>query len=128
MLSLLLDEHISPVVVEQIRAKDPSAQVISIHQWHKGDFLDAKDDTLLEAAWQERKTLITYDQTTIRPLLKEWGETAHPHAGVVFIDEKTIASNDYGGLVQAILSFWQQAQAIDFENGVLFLQVARNKR
>ena len=125
MLSLLLDEHIRPIVAKQIVAKDPTVRVLSIHQWHDGEFLSTDDEIILEAAYRENLTLVTFDQSTIRPVLKVWGEQGQSHGGVIFIDDKSIAQNDYGGLVKAILSLWKQMQDVDFTDGVLFLQPVR---
>jgi glutamate mutase epsilon subunit len=40
---------------------------------------------------------------------------------VIFIDEKSIAGNDYGALVKAILQAWERLKSTDFTDGVLFL-------
>src|SRR5579864_2756333 len=98
MLSLLLDEHISPIIAEQIAMKDATAGIVSLHRWHKGEYLNTDDEIILEAAYQEKLTLVTFDQSTIRPVLKVWGELGRSHGGVIFIDEKSISHNDYGGL------------------------------
>jgi hypothetical protein len=127
MLSLLLDEHIRPVVAEQIVAKEPMARVQSIHHWHGGEFLSTDDEIILEAAFREKLTLVTFDQSAIRPVLKVWGEQGQSHGGVIFIDDKSIAQNDFGGLVKAILSVWRQMQEVDFTDGVLFLQPVRRE-
>ena len=124
MLTLLLDEHIAPIVAEQVAAKDVTARIVSIHRWHGGEFLHTEDDLILEAAHREQVTLVTFDQSTIRPVLKEWGEQGRSHGGVIFIDEKSIAQNDYGGLVKALLAVWRQMHEADFTDVVLFLQSA----
>lgn len=126
MLALLLDEHISPIVAEQIVKQDSSVSVVSIHHWHEGEFLNTDDDTILEAAYREQVTLVTFDQSTIRLILKEWGEQGRSHGGVIFIDEKSIAQNDYGGLVKALRQLWNQMKDTDFTDGVLFLQPVRH--
>src|SRR5678816_3395111 len=86
MLTLLLDEHIAPIVAEQAAAKVATARIISIHRWQDGAFLNTPDEIILEAAYQEKITLVTFDQSTIRPVLKEWGEQGRSHGGVIFID------------------------------------------
>ena len=122
---LLLDEHIAPIIAEQIMAKDDAACIVSIHRWHDGEFLHTADDIILEAAYREQVTLVTFDQSTIRPVLKEWGELGRSHGGVIFIDEKSIAQNDYGGLVKALLGVWRQMRDADFTDRVFFLQPTR---
>jgi len=127
MASFLLDENISPAVAEQVLRKEPTARIVSIRQWRNGEFLSVEDAIILEAAYQESLTLVTFDLSTIRPLLKIWGEEGRSHAGVVFIDDKSIASNDYGALVKAILQAWERLKSTDFTDGVLFLQSTRKQ-
>jgi hypothetical protein len=122
MAAFLLDENLSPVVAEQINRKQPGAQVISIHRWRNGEFLSVEDGLLLEAAFEEALTLVTCDLSTLLPLLKDWGEAGRSHAGVIFVDDKSIPNNDYGRLVEAILQAWERLKTADFTNGVLFLQ------
>jgi hypothetical protein len=124
MLTLLLDEHMSPEIVEQIVAKDETVRIASVHQWHAGEFMHTDDEIILEAAFQEQTTLVTFDQSTIRPVLKDWGEQGRSHGGLIFIDDKTFAQNDYGGLVTALLKLWSQVHEADFTDVVLFLQRA----
>jgi hypothetical protein len=125
MLTLLLDEHMSPIIANQVVAKDDTVRIIGIHRWHEGEYLHTEDELILEAAYREQTTLVTFDQSTIRPVLKEWGEQGRSHGGVIFIDEKSISQNDYGGLVKALLSVWRQMQEADFIDVVLFLQPVR---
>ena len=125
MLTLLLDEQIAPTVAEQIKAKDRTVRIESIHQWHGGEFLNTDDDVILEVAFRESASLVTFDQSTIRPVLREWGEQGRSHGGVIFIDNRTIASNNYGGLVTALLELWNRMQGYDFTDVALFLQPSR---
>lgn len=39
MLSFLLDEHISPIVAEQVKLKRPKIEIISLQNWQEGRFL-----------------------------------------------------------------------------------------
>lgn len=127
MASFLLDENISPVIAEQIRQKEPEARILSIHRWREGEFLSVEDALLLAAAFEDQLTLVTYDLSTIRPLIKEWAEVGRSHAGNIFIDDKSIPNNDYGGLVKAILQAWARLTDADFTNEVLFLQATRQR-
>jgi len=121
MASLLLDENISPIVAEQVLLKQPTARILSIHHWRGGEFLSVEDEIVLRAAFQEKLTLVTCDLSPIQPLLKIWGEEGRAHAGVIFIDDKSIRGNDYGGLVKAILHAWKQLKDADFTDGILFI-------
>jgi hypothetical protein len=122
MLSLLLDEHISPAVAEQARRKSPGLQVIALRDWRDGKFLGSPDATILSEAFADRLTFVTYDQRTIPPLLKSWIEQGVDFGGVVFVDEKTIAPQDFGGLVSALGSLWRVEKHADWKNRVVFLR------
>ena len=56
----------------------------------------------LNEAAKQKLTLVTYDRRTIPPLLKAWAEEGLRHAGVIFVDDKTISPADIGGLVSAL--------------------------
>jgi uncharacterized protein DUF5615 len=122
MLAYLLDENISPVVAEQLAAKNPQMVVHSVHRWRGGEFIGQADGRVLKAATQARLTLVTYDLKTIPPLLSEWAADREAHAGILFVDDASIRSNDFGGLVKALLAHWQRYAAEDLINRVAFLK------
>ena len=122
MLAFLLDEHISHVVMEQVRQKRSDIRIESVLLWRSGD-LRGKDDALvLIAAQEENLTLVTYDQKTIAPLVTQWAMEGRDHAGVIFIDEKSIAQEDVGGKVRALLKLWEQGNSLDWINAVSHLK------
>jgi hypothetical protein len=53
--------------------------------------------------------------------LKNRAADGEAHAGVVLIDDASIRSNDFGGLVIALLAHWQRYGAEDWRNRVGFL-------
>lgn len=123
-LTLLLDEHISPIVAEQIRAKRPLIDVQSIFHWRNGAFKGVPDPAILNALQTEGRVLVTYDTQ----MLAEWsfvftGET--PFAGIIFVDERTIVPNDPVGLVLALISLWDQNYAEDWTDRIDFLRSTR---
>jgi hypothetical protein len=123
-LTLLLDEHITPIVAERIRAKRPEIDVQSIFQWRNGAFKGVPDPAILSALQTEARVLVTYDIQ----MLSEWsfiftGET--PFAGIIFVDERTIAPNDPGGLVLALIALWDQNYTEDWTNRIDFLRSTR---
>ena len=121
MLSLLLDQHISAETAEQIRSKRPEIPIWSLYEWREGLFIGAADPLILRAAAGERLTLVTYDRKTIPPVLIEWGISGISHGSVVFVDNLTIASNDFGRLVRALIYYWDQENASDWTNRIGFL-------
>lgn len=118
MLKLLLDEHISPKVARALRQHVSEIVVWQMNEWERGGFLGQPDAVCLEAAAQQNLTFVTYDCKTIPPLLKVWGAEGRNHAGVILVDEKTIASEDIGGLLRALLELFNEAREWDWTNRV----------
>jgi hypothetical protein len=121
MLSLLLDKQISPEVAEQVRAKRPEIPIQSIYEWRDGAFVGIADVLILQAAAEDSLTLVTYDRKTIPPVLVEWGTSGLSHGGVIFVDNLTIASNDFGRLVRGLIYYWDQEHTSDWTNRIGFL-------
>ena len=121
MLSFLLDQQISPEIAAHIQSKRPEIPIVSLYSWRGGVFVGIADEQILRAAAEDNLTLITYDRKTIAPLLKEWGGSGFSHNGVVFVDNVTIASNDFGRLVRGLIYYWDQEHASDWTNRIGFL-------
>ena len=119
-LSLLLDENISPVVAEQIAQNRPDISILSVSLWREGVFLGMPDATLLTAAQEEGRTLVTYDVQILSDLAF-WFEQEIPFAGLIFVDVNTIANNDFGALVRALIYLWDQEHAANWTNRLLFV-------
>jgi hypothetical protein len=124
VLKLLLDEHISPEVALGLRRRNRSMPVHSMAAWEDGSYLGQSDAACLQAAAEQALTLVTYDRRTIPPLLKAWAEEGRQHAGVVFVDEKTISPADVGGLVWALARLAKEAQSWDWADRVGFLRLS----
>ena len=121
MLRLLLDEHISPAVAEGLRRRRRSPVVICLAEWENGAHLAQTDAVLLDAAAAQHLTLVTYDRRTIPPLLKAWAEEGRDHAGVIFVDDKTIPPPNIGGLVKALAYLSRKTTKWTWTNRVFFL-------
>jgi len=122
MLKLLLNEHISPDVAVGLRRRNLGLGVRSMVEWEGGNFLGQEDSVCLDEASIQGLTLVTYDRRTIPPLLKRWAEEAHSHAGVIFVDEKTISPADIGGLVKALGMLVKETRTWDWTDRVIFLR------
>jgi hypothetical protein len=125
MLKLLLDEHISPEVAKGIHRRIGTLIVHSMVEWEDGNLLGKEDSACLLEAAKQCLTLVTYDRRTIPPLLKLWAEEGRSHGGVIFVDEKTIAPSDIGGLVRALISLRIETGQMDWTNQVYFLRAVR---
>ena len=124
MLALLTDEQISYVVAEQVNAKRPEIAVESLRAWQGGAFEGVADEALLEAAALADRTLVTYDQKTIPPLLVQWGAARRRHGGVIFTDNATIAQSDIGGLVRALIAEWDRTKNWNWADRIGYLRPA----
>ena len=124
MLALLMDAHISPKAAVQLAARYPGGIFHSLRLWRNGALLEEEDAAILEAALQESLTLVTYDQRTIVPMIVDWMNAGKSHAGVVFVDERSVAQEDIGGLVKALGDLWEQERDVDWRNVVSYLKPA----
>jgi hypothetical protein len=122
MLKLLLDEQISCDVAAGLRRHDRKVFVCGMAEWEQGSFLGRDDSACLEQAAVQKLTLVTYDRRTIPPLLKVWAEEGRQHAGVIFVDEKTISPADIGGLIQSLQMLLQEARNWDWTDRICFLR------
>ena len=122
MLRLLLDEHISPDVALGLRRRNRAILVRSMAEWEDGSYLGQADAACLYSAAAQRLTLVTYDRRTIPPLLQAWAEEGRHHAGVVFVDDKTISPADIGGLVGALARLAKEARRWDWTDRICFLR------
>ena len=122
MLRLLLDEHISPGVAQSMRRRDRKIIVFAMVDWEEGNFLGQEDSACLQEAAIQKLTLVTYDCRTIPPLLKDWAEEGRQHAGVIFVDEKTISPADIRSLVQSLSLLMKEARDWDWTDRIFFLR------
>jgi hypothetical protein len=120
-LRFLTDEHISPLVAREARRKCPGISITALHEWRDGCFLGSQDEVFLPEASKDGLTFVSYDQRTIRPLLKRWAESGVQHGGLVFVDEKTIAPQDFGRLVASLCLLWRSERRASWQNRVVYL-------
>ena len=122
MPRLLLDEHLSPDIAEGLHRKCKNLTVHGLAEWEGGRLVGLSDEAILEEAAAHKLTLVTYDLRTIPPLLKTWIESGRDHGGVIFVDNKTIPSSDFGGLIRALHKFMEASDPGDWTNPVCFLR------
>ena len=122
MLSFLLDENISPIVATEISKKRSEIPINSLFHWQEGKLLGHGDELILVAANQANLTLVTYDLRTSPPVLVEWGAAEISHAGVIFIDDLSIPSNNFGQIMRSLIWLWDNYSQDDWQNRLVFLQ------
>lgn len=122
MLKLLSDEHISHVVATGLIARQPEVSIISLHHWRNGELVGQSDHAVLMTAAQDGLTLVTFDQRTIPTLTVEWWEQGLVHAGVIFVDERTIRSDDYGRLIRSLETLWLHKRTADWAGRIMFVE------
>ncbi|NUQ01833.1 MAG: DUF5615 family PIN-like protein [Armatimonadetes bacterium] len=121
MLRYLLDEHLSPAVASGITTRRPDIPVVALRDWQAGAFLGAADETILAAAHADRRSLVTFDLRTVPALLRVWIESGSVHGGVVFVHARTLAPENVGGLVHALIGLWDAEHALDWTDRVVYL-------
>ena len=105
-----------------MRRRDRKLVVFGMAEWEDGNFLGQDDSACLQEAANQKLTLVSYDRRTIPPLLKDWAEEGRQHAGVIFVDEKTISQADIGGLVHSLTLLVEEACEWDWTDRICFLQ------
>lgn len=121
MLRILLDEHLSPKVAQQLPRRRPGTGIVSLQAWEDGTYLQARDEVMLATACEQGLTLLTYDLRTIVPLLKSLGEQGISHGGVILVDDSTIRQCDIGGLVRALERLLDSQGHLEWRNRVVYL-------
>ena len=117
----MLDENISPVVAQQIQLKRPDITIDSVYTWRDGAFLRLPDEALIPALYPDRWVLVTFDTQILaeQPFLFDG---ALPHAGILFVDYETVAPGNFGGLIRALISFWEDFGTQNWEGRMGFLR------
>jgi hypothetical protein len=95
--------------------------VLSIYRWREGTLTGQDDELVLRAAAEDGLTLVTYDLKTVPPLLAEWGAAGIAHQGVVFVDDRTIRSSNFGDLIRALVHLWDREHDRDWQDRIVFL-------
>lgn len=124
MLKLLLDEHIPPVLAEELPRHQPGLEVAALGQFQGGSLRGESDAEILKAAAASGWTLVTYDLMTIPPLLKTWAEAGQQHGGVVFVDRRTLEPSDVGGLIRALGALFSARGELDWTDRIEYLRAA----
>ena len=121
MLKFLLDENISKEVAYQVSSKREDIVIFSVHDWNGGVLVGAKDERIIRDASEHIFTVVTRDINTIAPLLIQLSNEGFSHAGVIFIDTKTIRPKDIGSLIRALIQTYDDEADFDWTDRIFFL-------
>ena len=122
---MLLDEHLTSDIARAARKLNRGLRIFSIHDWLAGHFVGAPDAEVLREAARQQMVLVTFDLKTVPLLLRSWADQGADHGGVVFVDDKTLAQNDVGGIARALCRLWKLQGDLDWTNRTFFLQAPK---
>lgn len=100
---LLLDAHVPADVAKAVKRLCPQADVQHVSSWQDGAYINAADDVLLEACWQERRALVSKDRATLPGWIALRVSDNRPHGGVLFYDLERFKASQIGALSKAIV-------------------------
>jgi EAL domain-containing protein (putative c-di-GMP-specific phosphodiesterase class I) len=118
-MRLLVETHLHAAVVRQLASEGVDIETLA--RWRDGDHRNASDATILEAAAEAGRVLVTYDVHTIPSLVQEWAEAGRDHAGVVFITGSAARLNDVGSLLRGLRTLIREDGDDDWQNRVIYL-------
>lgn len=99
---LLLDSHVPADVAEAVRDLVPDVDVQHVSTWQEGAYINAADDVLLEACWQDGRALVSKDRATLPGWLALRVADGREHGGVLFYDLERFKAHQIGALAKAI--------------------------
>jgi hypothetical protein len=105
---LLLDAHVPAGVADNLRALRPGVDVEHVSVWQEGAYVNAPDDLLLEACWQDRRALVSKDRATLPGWISLRVADGKDHGGVIFYDLERFKAHQIGALAKAIATALDQ--------------------
>jgi hypothetical protein len=117
MLQFLLDVHVPPAVAGTL-----GHGALHLRDWESGRWLNAPDPQILDAVLQAGLTIVTFDVHTFPTPLLERTAAGLDNPGVVFVNRRTLAQNDVGGLAKALDRLWQAEHKANWLNRCWFLR------
>jgi predicted nuclease of predicted toxin-antitoxin system len=118
-MKLLLDEQISEAVARGFSRRNQSMVIKTVADL--GPRSHSDHEILTECA-QFGFTLVTFDLATIPLLLRDCAKAGRNHGGVILIDERTMATSDFGAIIEALLSIVRQTADDCWVDRVLYLR------
>jgi hypothetical protein len=107
---LLLDSHVPADVGNALRQLRPGVDVQHVSTWQEGAYINAADDVLLEACWQDARALVSKDRATLPGWIALRVADGREHAGVVLYDLERFKAHQIGALAEAIAAALDQTK------------------
>ena len=107
---LLLDSHVPADVVNAVRELRPDVDIQHISTWQEGAYVNAADDMLLEACWQDGRALVSKDRATLPGWIGLRVADGRDHRGVLFYDMERFKAHQIGALAKAIAAALSQTK------------------
>ena len=116
------DTHVPKAVALQVRQRG-----IDIVRCEELNLQDASDETHLERATQEQRTLISRDTDFLR-LHLEWLKQERKHYGILFLQDHLQGEKSVGIIVNALVTYYELVEGgaatveADFVNQIYFIR------
>ena len=107
---LLLDSHVPADVANAMWELRPEVDVQHVSTWQAGAYINAADDVLLEACWQDSRALVSKDRATLPGWIALRVADGREHAGVLFYDWERFKAPQIGALARAIAAALDQSK------------------
>jgi hypothetical protein len=99
-----LDAHVSADVAKAVQRLRSQVDIQHVSSWQDGAYINAVDDILLEACWQERRALVSKDRATLPGWIALRVADNRSHGGVLFYDLERFKADQIGALAKAIVA------------------------
>lgn len=120
-MRLLLETHINPTIGVELARLVPTLEVELQQRWRDGVLRTATDDELLTAARDDGYIFVTFDVTTIPPLLAQRYERGLASPGVILVSARRFRQNDVAGIARALAAFCQEYGQKEWAGQVVYL-------
>jgi hypothetical protein len=107
---LLLDSHVPADVANAVRDLCPGVDVQHVSTWKDGAYINAADDVLLEACWQDDRALVSKDRATLPGWIALRVADGREHGGVLFYDLERFKAHQIGALARIIAAALDQTK------------------
>ena len=107
---LLLDSHVPAALAAALRSLRADVDVQHVSTWQEGAYLNATDDVLLEACWQDARALVSKDRATLPGWIGLRIADGKEHAGVLLYDLERFKAPQIGALANAISAALNQTK------------------